>query len=44
MRTSIDMSHTSQAGSGFGHLKIAIRELKNFEFEHGLQTTDKEKA
>jgi len=36
MGAPIDMSLTSQAGSGLGHLKTAIRELKNFEFERGL--------
>ncbi len=36
MGAPIDMSLTSQAGSGIGHLKTAIRELKNFEFERGL--------
>ena len=36
MGAPIDMSLTSQAGSGLGHLKTAIRELKSFEFERGL--------
>ena len=30
------LSQMAQTGAGLGHLKTAIRELKNFEFERGL--------
>lgn len=36
MGAPIALSQTAQVGAGFGHLKTAIRELKNFEFERGL--------
>lgn len=36
MGAPIAMSQASQTGAGVGHLKTAIRELKNFEFERGL--------
>ena len=36
MGAPISLSQTSQTGAGLGHLKTTIRELKNFEFERGL--------
>lgn len=36
MGAPISMSQVSQAGAGLGHLKDAIRQLKAFEFEQGL--------
>jgi len=36
MGAPISMSQVSQAGAGLGHLKDAIEQLKNFEFEQDL--------
>jgi len=36
MGAPISLSKISQTGAGLGHLKNAIHELKNFEFERGL--------
>ena len=36
MGAPIAMSQAAQTGAGIGHLKTAMRELKNFEFERGL--------
>jgi len=36
MGAPISLSQVSQTGAGLGHLKTTIRELKNFEFERGL--------
>ncbi|MGB0849479.1 MAG: aldehyde dehydrogenase family protein [Thiolinea sp.] len=36
MGAPIAMSQAAQTGAGAGHLKTAMRELKNFEFERGL--------
>ncbi|MGB1311669.1 MAG: aldehyde dehydrogenase family protein, partial [Leucothrix sp.] len=36
MGAPIAMSQAAQTGAGIGHLKTAMRELENFEFERGL--------
>ncbi len=36
MGAPIALSQAAQAAAGLGHLKTTIRELKNFEFERGL--------
>ncbi len=36
MGAPMALSQTAQVGAGLGHLKTAIRELKGFEFERGL--------